>query len=69
MMSYQVNNGSFYKDRLNKKVSGVCAGLALGNNLPIWSVRLGALAALFVFPVATLFAYFVAAMVLPARYY
>lgn len=68
-MRYQTNNGSFYKDRLNKKVSGVCAGLALGNGLPVWSVRLAALAALLVFPVATLLAYFVAVAVLPARYY
>ena len=68
-MSIQVDNSSFYKDRLNKKVSGVCAGLARGNNLPIWGVRLGAVAALFVFPVATLLAHFVAATVLPARYY
>ncbi|WP_394228046.1 PspC domain-containing protein [Pseudoalteromonas spongiae] len=68
-MKSHIHNGSFYKDRLNKKVSGVCAGLALGNSLPIWSVRLAAVAAVLVFPVATLLAYFVAATVLPARYY
>lgn len=68
-MRYQTEHGSFYKDRLNKKVSGVCAGLALGNNLPVWAVRLAAVCALLVFPVATILAYFVAGLVLPARYY
>lgn len=68
-MKYQATQGGFYKDRLNKKVSGVCAGLALGHRLPIWAVRVTAVAALLIFPVATLLAYFIASFVLPARYY
>lgn len=60
---------SFYKDRINKKISGVCAGLALGNDFPIWSVRTAAVILLLLFPVAALLSYFAAALLLPARYH
>ncbi len=67
MRKYQ-NTSSFFKDKFNKKISGVCSGLAQSNNLPIWSTRLATLILFFVFPVAVLIGYFVAAMVLPERY-
>lgn len=67
-MKYEQSN-SFYKDRINKKISGVCAGVALGNGLPIWSVRVVALLLLVMFPVAALLSYFAASFILPARYY
>lgn len=67
MSKYQKTN-SFYKDKLNKKISGVCAGLANSNNLPVWGVRLATLLLFFMFPIAVLIGYFVGAMVLPERY-
>jgi len=67
MSKYQ-NTNSFYKDKLNKKISGVCAGLAHSNNFPVWSVRLATLFLFFMFPVAVLIGYFVGALVLPERY-
>ncbi|ATC93530.1 PspC domain-containing protein [Pseudoalteromonas tunicata] len=63
------NTQSFYKDRLNKKISGVCAGIANGHNFPVWATRLATLLLFFVFPVPVLIGYFVAAMILPAKYY
>lgn len=62
------NTSSFYKDKLNKKISGVCAGLAKSNDFPVWGVRLATLILFFMFPVAVLIGYFVGAMVLPERY-
>ncbi len=67
-MSYS-DKQSFYKDRINKKISGVCAGLANGNGFPVWSVRLAAVFLLFMFPAAALLSYFAAALILPSRYY
>ena len=63
------SSGAFYKDCLNKKISGVCAGIANGHDLPVWSTRLVTLILFFIFPVPILIAYFAAAMILPARYY
>ncbi|SFD07731.1 PspC domain-containing protein [Pseudoalteromonas denitrificans] len=67
MSKYQ-DTDSFYKDKLNKKISGICAGLAKSNNFPIWSVRLATLLLFFMFPVAVLIGYFIGALVLPERY-
>ena len=67
-MSKYRNTNSFYKDKLNKKISGVCAGLAKSNDFPVLGVRLAALLLFFMFPVAALIGYFVGAMVLPERY-
>lgn len=67
MNKYQ-STESFYKDRLNKKISGVCAGLAKGHDFPVWSVRLVTLVLFFMFPMAVVIGYFVAAVALPDRY-
>jgi phage shock protein PspC (stress-responsive transcriptional regulator) len=55
------------KDLVNRKVSGVCGGIARHYELPSWGVRIGALASLFMFPVVTGVAYIVAAILLPNR--
>jgi phage shock protein PspC (stress-responsive transcriptional regulator) len=68
-MRYQSTRSGLYKDRLNKKISGVCAGIARANNLPIWSVRLTSFVLFLFFPVAILMAYFIGMLVLPERYY
>ncbi|WP_105264846.1 PspC domain-containing protein [Pseudoalteromonas sp. T1lg76] len=34
------SSSTYYRDALNKKISGVCAGFAKHHHLPIWLVRL-----------------------------
>ena len=58
----------FYKDRLNKKVSGVCAGIANHYEVDSWLVRLAALVTLFMFPLMTLLGYGIAHWLMPSRY-
>lgn len=53
------------KDEDNKKLSGVCAGIAKHFDLPRVVVRLAAIGALIMLPVATGVAYVVASMLLP----
>jgi len=53
------------KDVLNKKLTGVCAGIAKHYDFPRLAVRVAAIIALIIFPVATGVAYIVASMLLP----
>ncbi|WP_286234651.1 PspC domain-containing protein [Thalassotalea sediminis] len=55
------------KDCLNRKISGVCAGIANHYELPSWGVRIAAIVSLFTFPVVTAVAYITAAVLLPNR--
>jgi phage shock protein PspC (stress-responsive transcriptional regulator) len=58
------------KDMKNKKLTGVCAGVAKHYDLPRLAVRIGAVAALIMLPVATGVAYVVASILLPnSKYY
>jgi len=58
------------KDAANKKLTGVCAGLAKHYDFPRLAVRIAAVAALIMFPVVTGVAYVVASMLLPnSKYY
>ncbi|WP_286264405.1 PspC domain-containing protein [Thalassotalea atypica] len=69
-MSYErsyIVKKSLTKDVLNKKLSGVCAGIAKYYKWPRLMVRILAIVALITFPVATGVAYIVAAMLLPTR--
>ena len=63
---YSINN-TLAKDVIHKKLSGVCGGIAKYYNLPRIVVRVGAIAALLMFPVATGVAYLVAALLMPAQ--
>lgn len=63
---YSINK-RLTKDALNKKLSGVCAGIAKFYDFPRLVVRIAAIIALIMFPVATGVAYLVAAMLLPSR--
>lgn len=60
-----VNPNHWFCDRTQRKVAGVCAGLAACYQQPRWLIRLLALMLLLVFPLATLLAYLIAAMILP----
>lgn len=69
-MRYQqevVINKTLHKDHINKRLSGVCGGLAKYYGLPRFGVRLAAVVSLFVFPVVTALAYIVAALLMPSR--
>lgn len=55
------------KDILNKKLSGVCSGIAKFYDLPRIVVRVAAVLALITLPVATGVAYIVAAILMPTR--
>lgn len=70
MMKYQRDylvRKQLTKDVLHKKLSGVCAGIAKYYQLPRLVIRIGAILALFAFPVVTGVAYVVATLLLPAN--
>ena len=70
-MSYQreyLVKKELCKDSHYKKVSGVCAGIAKYYNLPRWGVRIAAVCALIIFPMATGVAYIVGAILLPSSH-
>lgn len=56
------------KDAVHKKVCGVCSGLARHFELPRFGVRAAVIVLGFMMPVATVVAYFVAALLMPNRY-
>jgi len=62
-----VNGNTLAKDNLNKKISGVCAGIANYYGYPRWGIRIAALFALFTVPMAMIIAYFVASIIMPKR--
>ncbi len=72
-MSYQHNYSvekTLSKDTKNKKLSGVCAGIANYYQLPKLGVRIAAILALITLPAATGVAYVVATILMPnAKYY
>lgn len=59
---------SWFCNKAHRKIYGVCAGLAACYEQPIWLMRVLAIALLFVFPVAAIAGYLVAAFLLPDRY-
>ncbi len=60
-------NKTLAKDSVHKKLSGVCGGIAKHYNLPRIAVRVGAIVALLMFPVATGVAYLVATILMPNK--
>ena len=63
---YSINK-TLTKDMVHKKLSGVCGGIAKHYNLPRIAVRVGAIVALLMFPVATGVAYLVATLLMPTK--
>ncbi len=53
-------NGNLYRDKQNKKVCGVCAGLADYWGMEVWKVRMLAVFGIFFVPSVTFPAYFIA---------
>jgi phage shock protein PspC (stress-responsive transcriptional regulator) len=62
----EVGKKSLRKDILHKKLTGVCAGVAKYYDLPRIAVRIAAVGALILLPVATGVAYVVASVLLPS---
>ncbi|MGS2722033.1 PspC domain-containing protein [Paraglaciecola aestuariivivens] len=56
-----------YKDSLNRKISGVCAGLAKHWAVPRWLVRAAAVVCLIMLPMVTAIAYITATLLIPSR--
>jgi len=70
MMGYQREYSvkkTLKKDVIHKKLSGVCAGIAKYYELPRLVIRIAAIGALIIFPLATGVAYVVAAVLLPTK--
>ncbi|WP_159821455.1 PspC domain-containing protein [Colwellia sp. 20A7] len=67
--SNQNIDNTLAKDSVHKKLSGVCAGIAKHYDFPRIAVRIAALGALILFPVATGVAYVVASVLLPESKY
>jgi phage shock protein C len=70
IMNYERNYSvekTLTKNVINKKLSGVCGGIAKYYELPRLGVRIAAVVALFSFPVVTGVAYVVASVLLPAK--
>ena len=70
IMSYQSKWGfekTLAKDSRNKKLAGVCAGVANYYQQPVNLVRALALVALLLFPMATGVAYGLAGLLLPEK--
>lgn len=62
-------NRKLSKDSFHKKLSGVCAGVARYYDYPRLAIRIAAIAALIMLPVATGVAYVVASVLLPENKY
>lgn len=62
-------NRRLSKDGMHKKLSGVCAGIAKYYDYPRLVIRVAAIAALIMLPVATGVAYIVASVLLPENKY
>jgi len=60
---------SWYKDSLNKKISGVCSGLARRLDFPVWPTRLVTILLFISFPFAVALGYLIAHCCLEERAY
>jgi phage shock protein PspC (stress-responsive transcriptional regulator) len=63
--SNQKDNSTLSKDASNKKLTGVCAGIAKHYDCSCLGVRITVIAALIILPVVTGVAYIVASILLP----
>lgn len=56
-----------YKNQHNKKIAGVCAGLAERLELPVWVTRVLTIFVALSFPIFTGIAYLIASISLPSK--
>lgn len=57
------------KDLLNRKLSGVCAGIAKHYNFPVLGVRVVTVIFGLMFPLAAIFGYLLATLLMPTSRY
>ncbi|MBU2882724.1 PspC domain-containing protein [Psychrosphaera sp. B3R10] len=57
------------KDYLNRKLSGVCAGIAAHYGQPTWLVRAATIGFGLFFPAAAIFGYLLAVILMPTKRY
>jgi len=62
------SSDSWFCNKAHRKIAGVCSGIATRQNWNITAVRIIAILLLLSFPTVVLFAYLLAALILPARY-
>ncbi|MBH0026677.1 MULTISPECIES: PspC domain-containing protein [unclassified Pseudoalteromonas] len=68
MNSFNRQRG-WYKDTLNKKISGVCSGLAHRLDFPVWATRVVTILLFLSFPFAIALGYFIAHCCLEDKVY
>ena len=56
-----------YRDALNTKISGVCAGVARYFSVDPWIIRVAAIVCLFMLPMVTAVAYLMAVLLLRSK--
>lgn len=66
-MNKQYVGNPICKDQLNRKVTGVCAGIARHFNLPTWLVRTATVIFTLMAPMAGIFGYFLASVLMPTK--
>ena len=59
---------TWFCNKANRKIAGVCSGIAARLGLSVTGVRVATVLLLLCFPSIVFFAYVVAALVLPSRY-
>lgn len=68
-MSSKYIGNPITKDQLNRKLSGVCAGIARHYNVPSLAVRAGVIVFGCMFPIFTIFGYLLAVVLMPDKRY
>ncbi|WP_404342412.1 PspC domain-containing protein [Pseudoalteromonas mariniglutinosa] len=66
-MNTHYESSRCYKDVTNKKISGVCSGLAARFNLPVWATRVVMLLLFLQMPFIVAIAYLLAHCCLPSK--
>lgn len=66
-MKEMYDTNRIYRSSINKKVMGVCAGIARHYGVEAWMVRLATVLAFLALPVPIAMAYIVAVVLLPTR--
>ena len=67
-MRKAINVKKIYRDNVNQKLTGVCAGVARRFGYDKWVVRIATVVLFMIFPKLVAVAYGIASLVLPKRY-
>ncbi|MFC3033594.1 PspC domain-containing protein [Pseudoalteromonas fenneropenaei] len=67
MAQYYQQQKTMTRNLSDKKIAGVCSGIAERVNLPVWLTRLLTVLVFFKFPIFIIVAYALAAVCVPAK--